>query len=562
MTLPAGGLAGGLAGGPAPVVELRRISKRYAEGTGLSFGARHPEPVHWANREVSLNLRAGEILCLAGENGAGKTTLMNILYGLVPPTEGEILVKGRKVDIHSPVQANRLGIGMVHQHFMLFPEFTVAQNVVMGAEPVRLGVFYDTAAAERRVRALIAGHHFSVRPETPAGELTVGEMQQVEILKMLYRNADILILDEPTAVLTDREIDALFRTLKLLAQSGKSLILITHRLNEITRIASRVAIMRRGELIGVRDTGAGAGAGAGNGKIDEFEISRLMVGAEVALWTDTRRRENRAAGEPVITFENVGVERRGQKQPLLSQVSFTAHAGEILAFAGVGGNGLGALEAVLGGFLPITSGRVLLHGEDVSRLTTRELRKRGLAYVPADRMGVAAAGEARVWENLIVNRRGEFFRPNPSRGPRGWLRGLLPGRKDARDYARGLIKRFGIQGDADQRLDALSGGNIQKVILAREIDQYRDYLVFSEPAWGLDVAASRYVYEQIAALREKGAALILISSNLDEILSLADRIIVFYRGTAAAELRPEGEGKNGDIKRALGAYMTGLKHET
>jgi simple sugar transport system ATP-binding protein len=541
MTLPAG---------PAPVVELRRISKRYAEGNSTRFGAGHPGPVHWANREVSLSLRTGEILCLAGENGAGKTTLMNILYGLVPPTEGEILVKGRKVNIHSPLQANRLGIGMVHQRFMLFPEFTAAQNAVMGAEPVRLGLFYDTAAAEQRVREIIEGHHFSVKPETPVGELTVGEMQQVEILKMLYRNADILILDEPTAVLTDRETDALFRTLRMLAQSGKSLILITHRLNEITRISNRVAVMRRGELIAIRETG----------DIDEFEISRLMVGAEAALWTDTRRRENRAAGKPVITFENVRVERRGQKQPLLSQVSFTAHAGEILAFAGVGGNGLGALEAVLGGFLPITSGRVLLHGEDVSRLTTRELRKRGLAYVPADRMGVAAAGEARVWENLIVNRRGEFFRRKPRSGPCGWFHGLLPDRKDALDYAKGLIERFGILGDADQRLDALSGGNIQKVILAREIDQYRDYIVFSEPAWGLDVAASRYVYEQIAALREKGAALILISSNLDEILSLADRIIVFYRGTAAAELRPEGAGKNGDIKREIGAYMTGLKH--
>jgi simple sugar transport system ATP-binding protein len=535
MTLPAAGAA--------PVVELRGISKRYAEGNNP----------RWANREVSLDLRKGEILCLAGENGAGKTTLMNILYGMVPPTEGEILVKGRKVNIHSPLQANRLGIGMVHQHFMLFPEFTAAQNVVMGAEPVRLGFFYDRAAAEQQVGEIIERHHFSVKPETPVEELTVGEMQQVEILKMLYRKADILILDEPTAVLTDREIDALFRTFTVLAESGKSLILITHRLNEITRISNRVAIMRRGEMIGIKETS----------DIDEFEISRLMVGAETALWTDTRRRQNH--GEPVIRFEDVTVERRGQQQPLLSHVSFAAHAGEILAFAGVGGNGLGALEAVLGGFLPITAGRTLLHGEDVSRLNTRELRKRGLAYVPADRMGVAAAGKARVWENLIVNRRGEFFRRKPGPGPRGLrglrgLRQLLPNRKDALDYANSLITRFGILGDAEQRLEELSGGNIQKVILAREIDQYRDYIVFSEPAWGLDVAASRYVYEQIAALREKGAAVILISSNLDEILSLADRIIVFYRGTAAAELRPKGEGKNGDIKKEIGAYMTGLKH--
>jgi simple sugar transport system ATP-binding protein len=535
MTFLSGTAAGG-ASFEAPVVEMRGISKRYS-GSRRSSGA-----AQWANRRVSLDLRGGEILCLAGENGAGKSTLMKILYGLVPPTEGEILVKGRKVNIHSPLQANRLGIGMVHQHFMLFPEFTAAQNVVMGAEPVRFGIFYDTAAAEQRVRELIDRHHFTVRPQTPVEELTVGEMQQVEILKMLYRNADILILDEPTAVLTDREISAFFHTLRILAESGKSLILITHRLNEITRISNRVAIMRRGELVGVRETCG----------VDEFELSRLMVGAEIELWTDKKQRETRAAGKPVLAFEDVTVERRGQRQPLLSRVSFTVHAGEILAFAGVGGNGLGVLEAVLGGFLPVTSGRVLLHGEDVSRFKTRELRKRGLAYVPADRMGVGGAGEARVWENLIVNRRREFFRL------------FLSDRKDALGYAKGLIEGFGILGNVEQRLDALSGGNIQKVILAREIDQYRDYIVFSEPAWGLDIAASRSVYEQIAALREKGAAIILISSNLDEILSLADRIIVFYRGTAAAELRPEGNGRNADIadiKEEIGAYMTGLKHE-
>jgi simple sugar transport system ATP-binding protein len=501
---------------------------------------------------VSLDLRKGEILCLAGENGAGKTTLMKILYGLVPLAEGEILVKGAPADIRSPLQANRLGIGMVHQHFMLFPEFTVARNVVMGREPVRWGLFYDTAAAERRVRELIERHGFSVAPGALVGELTVGEMQQVEILKMLHRDADILILDEPTAVLTDRETAALFRTFRLLAESGASLILITHRLREIKQISDRVAIMRQGELLCVRETGG----------VSESDLSRLMIGTEAAAWTDARRREPRAPGAAVIAFDGVTVKRRGQKRPLLDRVSFTARAGEILAFVGVGGNGLGALEAVLGGFLPVAAGRVLHRGEDISRLTTRELRKRGLAYVPADRLGAGSAGEARVWENLIVNRRREFFRGKPGRGPAGWFRSLLPDQEDARKYAESCIQRFDIRGDADQRLDALSGGNIQKLILAREIDQYRDYIVFSEPAWGLDAAASRYVYGQIAALRERGAAVILISSNLDEILSLADRIIVVYRGTAAAELRPERDGGNAErLKEEIGAYMTGLNHE-
>jgi simple sugar transport system ATP-binding protein len=539
-----------------PAVELRGISKLYS----VKNSPRCPDQSYWANRKVSLDLRRGEILCLAGENGAGKTTLMNILYGLTSPTEGEILVKGRKVNIRSPLQANKLGIGMVHQHFMLFPEFTVAQNVTMGTEPVRFGVFYDTAAAEQRVREVIEKHRFSVKPETPVEELTVGEMQQVEILKMLYRNADILILDEPTAVLTDRETAALFRTLKALAESGKSLILITHKLNEIKRISGRVAILRRGELAAVRETGG----------IDEFEMSRLMVGTAVNLWTDNRRLENRAAGKPVIAFENVTVERRGQKQPLLDNISFTAHAGEILAFAGVGGNGLGVLEAVLGGFLPVTAGRVLLRGEDVSLLRTRELRKRGLAYVPADRLGAGSAGEALVWENMILDRRREFFhwfrrfRLQNSPRPCGPRPRFFPDRKEMLRYTNDLIQRFGIMGDAAQSLDTLSGGNIQKVILAREIDQYRDYIIFSEPAWGLDAAASSFVYGQIAELREKGAAVILISSNLDELLSLAGRIIVLYRGAAAAELRLEGIKNAGiaGIKKEIGAYMTGLKHGT
>ncbi|MDR2741940.1 MAG: ABC transporter ATP-binding protein [Treponema sp.] len=529
-----------------PVVELRNISKFYGGRTG----GHCPDVVYWANRKVSLDLYKGEILCLAGENGAGKSTLMKILYGLIPPTEGEILVRGRKVSIHSPVQANKLGIGMVHQHFMLFPEFTVAQNVTMGIEPVRFGVFYDTSAAERRVRELIERHHFSVKPGTPVEELTVGEMQQVEILKMLYRNADILILDEPTAVLTNREITALFRTFKALSESGKSLILITHRLNEIKLISDRVAILRKGEMAAVRKTAS----------LDEFEMSRLMVGTEVNLWSDTKRQKDCAEGEPVIAFENVTVERRGQKQPLLDNVSFAVRAGEILAFAGVGGNGLGMLEAVLGGFLPVTAGRILLCGEDVSRFRTRELRKRGLAYVPADRLGVGSAGEAMVWENMIVNRRREFFRWGKGSWSRGRVPRFLPDRKKMLRYANHLIERFGVMGDANQRLGVLSGGNIQKVILAREIDQYRDYIVFSEPAWGLDVAASRYVYEQITELRGKGAAVILISSNLDEILSLADRVIVFYRGAATVELHLEGNGRNTGIKEEIGAYMTGFKH--
>jgi simple sugar transport system ATP-binding protein len=505
-----------------PVIELQGISKRY------------PERTVWANRRVSLELRPGEILCLAGENGAGKTTLMKILYGLVHPTEGEILVRGKRVKIHSPLEANRLGIGMVHQHFMLFPEFTVAQNVVMGAEPVKWGFLYDNRRAVETVSDLILRHHFSVDAETPVSGLTVGQMQQVEILKLLYREVSIFILDEPTAALTDQETAAFFRTLRALAESGRSLILITHKLNEIKEISHRVAILRRGELMGIRETGA----------VDEYEISRLMFGQGLDLHV-TRSKGKIPQGPPVLAFQDVTVIRRGQERPLLNRVSFEARGGEILAFAGVGGNGLGVLEAVLGGFLHPSAGNIRFRGRDISRLTTGKLRRQGLAYVPADRLSVGSAPESLVWENLIVNRRGEFFRR------------IFPDQRGIARFTGDLFTRYDIAGQGDMKLRSLSGGNIQKVILAREIDQYRDYILFSEPTWGLDVSGSRYVYEQMAALRDRGAAVILISSNLDEILANAGRVLVFYRGAITLEIRDISEDLNA-VKESIGNAMLGL----
>jgi simple sugar transport system ATP-binding protein len=508
-------------------VEMRNITKIYRESRSA------------ANRGVSLDLRPGEILCLAGENGAGKTTLMRILYGLTPPTGGEILIRGKRENIDSPLRANKLGIGMVHQHFMLFPEFTAAQNVVMGVEPRRGGIFYDLAGANRRVNEIIRGNHFSLDPAAPVHTLTVGQMQQVEILKMLYRRADILILDEPTAVLTEQEIASLFSTFRALAAAGKSLILITHKLGEIKQISHRVAIMRRGEMVGIFPTA----------DTDEYELSRLMIGRDIP--GGNRRVPSPApAGPPVLVFDQVSVERRGQARPMLDRVSFSARSGEILGFAGVGGNGLGVLEAVLGGFLPISSGRIRHGDQDISRFKAEKLRRQGLAYVPADRLSVGCAPEASALENSMINRRRTLFR-------RFFLD--APG---AGAFAEGLFNRYGITGDIRRRLDSFSGGNIQKLILAREIDQYRDYIVLSEPTRGLDVAAAAYVYEQMAALRNQGAAVILISSNLDEILSNADRIIVFYRGAAAAVFpaAPSGtEPGESALKEEIGAYMLGLK---
>jgi simple sugar transport system ATP-binding protein len=505
----------------------------------------YPGATRRVNDRVNLELKPAEILCLVGENGAGKTTLMKILCGLEQPTGGEIVIRGKQVTIAKPLVANRLGIGMVYQHFMLFPELRVAQNVVMGSEPRVWGIFYDHRRALDRVNALIDAHGFAIRGDTRVKDLTVGQKQQVEILKLLYRDVDILILDEPTAVLTRQETVSLFNTLRTLRAAGKSIILITHKLPEIGELSDRVAVMRRGVMLGLWETAG----------FDAKAIARMMIGETAATVTpdaDTSGINTLGINTPdtgapdaeeVLRFDKVTVRRRAQKQPLLDRLSFTLRRGEILGFAGVGGNGLGVLEALLGGFLPLDSGTIYHRGRDISRFRASDLRREGLAYVPADRLRVGSAPGATVEENLILNRRREFT-------PRFFLDG-----KAARGLTLDLIRRFNISGSGNQTLGTLSGGNIQKLILAREIDQFRDYIVFSEPAWGLDIMAGAAVYSEIRRLRDRGAAVLLISTNLDEILALADRIIVLYRGSAAAELRDSGDIP--DIRERIGAYMLG-----
>jgi len=508
-------------------VELRGISKIYPGGTRK------------ANNDISLGIRRGEILCIAGENGAGKTTLMKILSGLEAPSAGEIFINGKAVATGS--QRGEARVGMVHQHFMLFPEYTVAENIVMGMEPRKWGVFFDDAKARAQAARIIEAHHFSVAPDRPVRTLTVGEMQQVEICRLLYRNADIIILDEPSAVLAEQEVDALFKTLKALAADGKSLFLITHKLKEIKRISDRVAVLRRGELVGICDTKG----------TDEYEISRMMLGGDsipINSQTANQATANNNSpiiSEPVIAFDKVTVLRRGQKQPLLDKVSFSVRPGEIVGFAGVGGNGLGVLEAVLGGFLHPSTGTVTHNGKDISRLNIRRLRKQGLAYVPADRLRVGSALSATVDENMIIDRRREFT-----------SMGFFVS-KTIRKFTAGLVKHYNIIGVGKTTPAAsLSGGNLQKIVLAREIDQFRDYFVFSEPTWGLDIAASAFVWDEISGLRKKGAAIILISTNLDEILALANRIIVMYRGGVAAEFK--NDLPQASLKEKIGNCMQGL----
>jgi len=501
--------------------ELRNISKTYTDSEKK------------ANNNISLHLEKGEILCIAGENGAGKTTLMKILCGLEAPDAGDIFINGKKERINSPLAAKNLGIGMVHQHFMLFPEFTVAENIAMGAEPKKFKFFLDNKKVRENAEKILKTHDFALKSTQIVNELSQGQMQQVEICRVLANDAKIIILDEPTAVLTEQETLSLFKTLKDLVSKGLSVILITHKLREIKQICDRVAVLRKGELLGVR----------GAADIDEYDIARMMMGNNYAAEREKKPAKKAANGGAVIVFENVTVKRRGQKRPLLDNVSFQAKKGEILGFAGVSGNGLGVIEAVLGGFLHPAHGRILHNGRDISALGIRALRKQGLAYVPADRMRVGSARDALIEENLIINRRDEFSK------------GAVINKKTVREFSEKLAGEYGIEGaKANEKAAFLSGGNLQKLILAREINKLSDYIVFSEPAWGLDIASSNFIYRQIQALREKNAAVILISTNLDEIISLCDRIAVMYRGKIAGIFENTGES----IKEAIGGSMQGI----
>jgi len=497
------------------MVELHGISKLY------------PGSIKKANSNITLDLRKGEILCIAGENGAGKTTLMKILCGLEKPDTGDIFINGNKTVISSPVSAKKLGIGMVHQHFMLFPEFTVAENIVMGSEPYKWGLFFDTKTAYEKSDKIINNHNFQIKSTQKVKDLTLGQMQQAEICRILNCDAQIIILDEPTSILTEPETNSLFGTLRELVSEGKSIILITHKIHEIKRICDRVAVLRNGELIGIRE----------NKSTDEHEIARMITGEDAPSYKPLNKLKRETPDtEPIIEFENVTVRRRGQKQPLLDKVSFSANSGEIIGFAGVGGNGLGVIEAVLGGFLHPAEGKVLNKGKDISAFSIRDLRKEGLAYVPAERTRVGSARDASVEENLFINHRSKRL---------------------SAEYFSALVKKYNIEiSNINEKASTLSGGNLQKLILAREIDCLKDYIVFSEPTWGLDISSSRFMMDEITDLRNKGAAVILISTDLDEILELADRIIVMYRGKVAAEL----ENITGEsIKEQIGKYMHGLK---
>ncbi len=488
-----------------------------------------------ANNRVNLALRKGEILALAGENGAGKTTLMKVLCGLEPLDSGTIAIMGRPVKINSPQSAHRLALGMVHQHVMLIDEFSVAQNVTLGKEVTHYGFKIDHKRGKALVDALIEKHRFPLKGSQKVGELTPGQKQQVEILKMLYRNVRILILDEPTALLAQQEIEALFQTMRTLVADGVSLILITHKLPEIKQISDRVTIMRQAEIVGTYETAG----------ISEEEISRLMVGRTLSLTLEKGRAW--PIREEILKLEAVSLLKKGETRPLLNKVSFSAFRGEILAFAAVAGNGLGELEAILSGELTPSGGEIYYKGKPITHYDTHRLRQAGLAYVPAERLGKGSVADSSVAYNLIVTELDEFSK---------W--GILQ-KKRIENYAQTVLTAYDVKGRGKDAMGSLSGGNIQKVILAREIEHLKDYILFSEPTWGLDVDSSRFVHNKILNLRSRGSAILLMSTNLDELIALSDRVIVFYAGEIVAQL--DREALQESSKEELGAYMLGLKRQ-
>ena len=487
-----------------------------------------------ANDNITLQLKRGEIHALLGENGAGKSTLMSVLFGLYQPEKGEIRKNGEVVTIKDPNDANALGIGMVHQHFKLVDVFTVLDNIILGVEPNTAG-FLRKKQAREKVMSLSKTYGLNIDPDAFVENITVGMQQRTEILKMLYRDNEILIFDEPTAVLTPQEIDELMAVMRGLANEGKSILFITHKLNEIMAVADRCSVLRKGKYIGtvnIADT-------------TKEELSNMMVGRDVKLVVD---KSEATPTDVVLEIDGMCVKGARGKKDAVHDVTLNVRAGEIVCIAGIDGNGQTEFVHALTGLTKVDSGSIKLLGEDITNKSIRHRNTHGISHIPEDRHKHGLVLDYSLEENLVLQR---YFEPQFQKN--GFIR------FDAvRDYANDLIERFDVRSGqgAITTARSMSGGNQQKAIVAREMDRKHNLLVAVQPTRGLDVGAIEYIHNQIVTSRDNGTAVLLVSLELDEVMSLSDRILVMYEGEIVGELDPKTT-----TVQELGLYMAGAKRQ-
>ena len=503
------------------VVEMLNIRKEFA---GIV-----------ANDDITLQLRKGEIHALLGENGAGKSTLMSVLFGMYQPEGGIIKVRGKEVKITDPNVANDLGIGMVHQHFKLVENFTVTENIILGMEPKKFGLFLEKKSAAKKIEELSKQYGLNVDPYAKIEDISVGMQQRVEILKMLYRDAEVLIFDEPTAVLTPQEIDELIAIWKSLVKEGKSIIIITHKLREIKEAADRCTVIRRGRYIGTCDVK----------ETSEAEMAKMMVGREVSFKVE---KSEAKPGEVICEIENLNV-NNNKKVLGLKDFSINIRKGEILGIAGVEGNGQTELVEAITGLRKVESGKILFNGQDITGLKIKERIEAGIAHIPEDRQKRGLVLEYSIEDNLIL----EKFKKAPYSNKYGILN-----RKAIREEAEKIIKEFDVRSGqgAISRAGALSGGNQQKAIIGREIELGPDLLIAVQPTRGLDVGSIEYIHKRLVEQRDAGKAVLLVSLELDEVLNVSDRIAVVNNGNLIGIVKSSETDE-----KEIGLMMAGVKKE-
>jgi len=498
-------------------LELRGITKKF--------------PGVVANDDVNLSISTGEVLALVGENGAGKSTLMNVLYGLYKADEGEILIDDSAVRFTSPADAISAGIGMVHQHFMLVPVFTVAENVVLGIEPTKRFGALDIDKARQLVREVSDRYNLDLDPDAIVEDLPVGVRQRVEIVKVLMRDAKIVVFDEPTAVLTPSEIIEFFSIVRTLINAGKGVVFITHKLKEALTIADRINVLRRGKVVGAADPKTAT----------ESQIAEMMVGRAVQLMVN---KKPATPGDAVLSVQNLSVvDPDGRK--VVDEISFVVHAGEIVGVAGVQGNGQTELVETLSGLRRLNSGQITLDGRDVTHSSPRDLHTLGMGHIPEDRQLQGLVTGMSITENLVLTRYhdGKFSSGVKMKWPK------------AKEIARELVASYDIRtSDPEQLASTLSGGNQQKVIVARELSRDIRLVLAAQPTRGIDVGSIEYIHEQIVKERDSGTAVLIVSTELDEVMALSDRVLVMYRGKIVAELDPK-KVSHMDV----GLYMAGSR---